>query len=125
MTTRNSAVEQALRTIDDDPDPLHADVTPSVHALGAMGLAAVPGVLDLMISEDQMTRLHAQRALEAILDRRLGFVPGRGYPSRAAEEARVRSWKAHGGYRHDAPADVRATSVAAWRAWLAAQPDRP
>jgi HEAT repeat protein len=113
-----NALDAALRTLDDDPDALHADMTPSVRTLGAIGLRAVPGILDRMLANDEMTRLHAQRALEAVLDRRHGFVAGRGYPSAADEEARRKEWKAQGSYRHDAPVAARQASVALWRRWL-------
>lgn len=112
------ALDAALRTLDDDPDELHGDMTPSVRTLGAIGLRAVPGILDRMMADGAMTRLHAQRALEALLDRRHGFVAGRGYPSPRDEEARRKEWKAQGSYRHDAPMDARLASVTLWRRWL-------
>jgi HEAT repeat protein len=58
------AAAAALKTLNDAPDELHLDITPSVRTLGTMGLSVVPQLLDLLTSEDKMTRLHAQRALE-------------------------------------------------------------
>jgi hypothetical protein len=83
-----------------------------------MGLPAVPPLLDRMMSGDGMIRLHARRALERIVDRRHGFVPGRGYPTPAAEEAARAEWRANGDYDDEAGEAARAASVAAWRRWL-------
>src|SRR5947209_2552838 len=71
------ALSACLRTLNDDPDPLHLDVTPSVVSLGEMGLKAVGPLLDLMDDPNEQARLHAQRALESILSHRQGFVAGR------------------------------------------------
>jgi HEAT repeat protein len=112
------ALKALLDTIDDMPDELHGDYTPSVHALGDAGLAAVAPLLDLMLSDAVTTRLHAQRALQAIVDRRHGFVTARGFPLRADEDAVRALWKANGHYNPVAPADERASAVALWREWL-------
>jgi HEAT repeat protein len=104
-----------VRTLDDAPDPLHADVTPAVDALGEMGLPAAPALLPALGSADQLTRLHAQRALEAMVSRAHGWVPGRGFPSPADDRAAAAEWRARGDYSADAPPSVRAASIEAWR----------
>ncbi len=108
----------AIATLNDAPDELHLDSTPSVTTLGAMGLKVVPAVLDLLMSEDEMTRLHAQRVLEKILATHHGMVAGKGFPSAAAEQAMRAEWSANGNYGYSAPVDTRRTSVEKWRAWI-------
>ena len=115
----NDDIEMLIRRIDDDPDPLHADVTPAVRALGAQGLAAVAPLLDLLASGGDDTRLRAQRALEAIVAARHGFRAGQGFPSRAAEDAMRAEWQANGAYDYAADSHARTVSVAKWRKWLA------
>ncbi len=113
------ALAAILQTLDDAADELHLDITPSVRALGEMGLKAVPALLDLLMAENDMTRLHAQRALELILARRYGFIPGGGYPSPEAAERMRSEWRASGDYDYSANPAVRAASVTKWREWLA------
>ncbi len=67
------ALTACLQTLNDAPNPLHADMTPAVQALSEMGMSAVPALLDLLVDENEFTRLHAQRALEMILDRWTGI----------------------------------------------------
>jgi hypothetical protein len=123
-THSEQTVDALIRRINDGPDELHADVTPAVRALGAMGLDAVGPLLDLLASGDETTRLRAQRALEAILAHRHGFRDGQGFPSAAAEAAMRAEWDANG-YDHAADASARAAAVANWRHWLAAARRRP
>lgn len=107
----------ALAAIDDHPDPAHGDMTPAVKALGAMGLGAVPPLLDLMLSGNEDTRLHAQRALELVVYRRHGFEPGQGFPSAEHEQA-AREELLSAGYDHAAEPPAREAAVARLRAWL-------
>lgn len=119
------AVQACLNALNDDPDPLHNDQTPAVQALGTLGLAAVPGLLDRMASHDAMTRLRAQRAFELVLSRRHGFVPGRGFETPAGEAAMRAEWQARGDYDHHASSAQRAQSIDQWRHWLAGAGTRP
>jgi HEAT repeat protein len=112
------ALAACLRTIDDGADPMHLDRTPAVDALGAMGLTAVPALLDLLMADGETTRLHAQRALEAVLQQRHGLAAGAGKPSRVAEAATRDEWRANGDYDYAGDAASRAAAQAAWRAWL-------
>lgn len=114
-----TAMAASLQTLNDAADELHLDMTPAVRSLGEMGLKAMPPLLDLLMKDDEMTRLHAQRALEMILSRRHGLVPGEGYPSPEAEEAMRSEWRANGSYDYSADANARSESVAKWREWLA------
>jgi HEAT repeat protein len=112
------AMAACLQTLNDAPDELHLDRTPAVEALGGMGLKPIPSLLDLLMSEDRDTRMHAQRALESIAERRHGFRPGYGFPDRQAEEAMRAEWRANGDYQFDASQEPRAQAVAKWRQWL-------
>jgi HEAT repeat protein len=60
------ALDALIRTLDDGAGPNHVDITPSVSALGAMGDRALPALLEPLSADDELTRLHAQRALEAV-----------------------------------------------------------
>ena len=87
------AIEALARTIDDSPDPLHFDVTPSVQALSAIGRPALPVVLALLDSHEPRTRQRAQRVLDAVAER-------------------------NDSYRWDAPEQERAESLRRLRQWL-------
>jgi HEAT repeat protein len=112
------AMDACLQTLNDAADELHLDRTPAVEALGAMGLKAVPSLLNLFMDEDRNTRMHAQRALEAIIAQRHGFRPGHGFPHSRAEEAMGAEWRANGDYQFDANQEVRLQAIAKWQSWL-------
>jgi HEAT repeat protein len=112
-------IDTLIRALDDDPSMAHLDITPAVERLAEIGLPAAPHLIPLLEAEDPMTRLHASRALEGIIERRFGFRPGRGFPDAAAEESVRRLWRENGDYRSDAPAEARAAATAKWRAWMA------
>lgn len=93
------ALEALIRTLDDGAGPNHVDMTPAVSALGAMGDRALPALIPPLSAEDELTRLHAQRALEGVLEQRA---------DPRAEMAAI-------GYRYDAVPDARAAAVARLR----------
>jgi hypothetical protein len=114
-----AAIDDLVRTIDDDPDPLHNDYTPSVWKLTEAGLPGAAAVIDLLESPKELTRLHAQRVVEGVVMRRYGWVPGHGCPDRSDCDGKTRrTLKANGDYRWDGPAAERAAAVARWREWL-------
>jgi len=103
------ALAALLATLNDAADPMHLDRTPSVEALADFGLDAVAPLLERLLDEDPMTRLHAQRALELIVARHLS----------PADDEAVRSvWQQHGNYAWDADVERRRAAVASWRTWL-------
>jgi len=112
------ALAATIQTINDAPVLTHLDLTPSVYALAEMGLSAVTPLLDLLIDDDENTRLHAQRALEMIIARRHGFEAGKGFPTEAARQDTEAEWQANGNYNYAAPAAERLASVEKWREWL-------
>ena len=109
-------IEAYVRAIDDDADELHLDMTPASRALGEIGLPAVPALLDLLSADSEETRLHAQRAIEAVVYAQHGFVVGRGFPSHEDEQA-ARSELVEAGYDHAAPPERREAAVERLRGW--------
>jgi HEAT repeat protein len=114
----SDSLEAAIQTINDAPNQMHLDLTPSVFALGGMGLSAVTALLDLMMNDDENTRLHAQRALEMIVGRQHGFEIGHGFPTPDAEQQALAQWQANGNFDYAAPAEARGAAVEKWRDWL-------
>jgi len=112
------ALAALVQTIDDAPDELHGDMTPAVSALGEMGVTALPSLLRLLMDQNESTRFHAQRALEQIVMRRHGFVPGQGFPDATAEEQFRLEWRANGNYQYSDDAAARAAAVEKWRSWM-------
>src|SRR4051812_18237775 len=112
------ALDAAIATLNDAPDPLHNDVTPSVYALADIGMAAIPRVLDTMNSADEMTRLRAQLALERIVMRRHGFVEANGFASPEGEDEFRQLWVSNGSYAYDADGNSRGTATERWREWF-------
>jgi hypothetical protein len=66
MNAEQELIQRLLATINEAPDPLHFDLTPSVHALSAMGVQVLPALLPLLSSTDPRTRQRAQRVLERV-----------------------------------------------------------
>jgi hypothetical protein len=114
----DSSIVQLVQSIDDNPDPLHADYTPSVHQLIEKGLPAVPPVLVLMRSDSKDTRLHAQRVLEGITMKRFGFVIGKGWAKADGEEKWRELWKKLGNMQWDESLERRNKSIVLWEKWL-------
>ena len=111
-------VAELLKRIDEAPDELHVDLTPAANELVTIGRPALPGLLNLMASSNEETRLHAQRAFEGILMVEMGFVPGRGFSNPDGEDRFRALWAGQGSYDWNADEDARERSLAAWRAWL-------
>jgi len=115
---RLSDLERLARAINDEPDHLHGDRTPAVHALIEHGLDALPYVLPLLEDADQWTRLRAQRVLEGVTrswtEKRLPSRP----LARSGLRAWERLWLENGGYDWEAAPAERARSVARWRSWM-------
>ena len=114
-------IQSLVRKLPMEPeDPLHFDVTPSVLRLGELGLPAAVAILPLLDSDDETTRGRAERVLAEVVDRRLGWLPNRGFldPFVGQEKMRVIR-EGNGSYHFSAPVDKRRKSVALWRKWLA------
>jgi hypothetical protein len=115
-------LDALVRTIDNDPDVLHADHTPSVHKLIELGDAAIPRMLDLMLLNergDRNTRLHAKTVLFYIIAEKNGFESGRGWSDPDGMERSNALWKSLGDLDDEAPLEERERAVKLWREWLA------
>jgi len=115
-----SETQSLIRTINDDADILHSDYTPSVNRLIEIGMPSVDPVLELMLSDDEETRVHAQRVLTDITARQHGFTPGRGWSVRQQHEWRD-FWIQLGALNWNDPIEKRRESVRLWREWLSTQ----
>src|SRR5215210_619511 len=111
-------IPSLLAQIDQEPDKLHSDRTLAVEALIEMGEPVLGPVLELMLSPDRETRMHAQRVLEGVTLRFHGFRPGHGWDDRSHEEDWRRFWNSLGDLDWDAPEAERADAVARWREWV-------
>src|SRR3954453_4329678 len=109
------ALEACLRTLNDAPDPLHADRTPAVQCLIEIGTPALAPLIDLLASDDRNTRMHAERAVQGITRRRFGF-DGFAWPEGAME--RWMDWWSAIGFDIDAPLPQRTLAVERLRAGL-------
>ncbi len=112
------AMSACLQTINDGADELHLDTTPSVITLAEMGLSVVTPLLALMMDNNKITRLHAQRSLELFINRRHGFSLGQGFPSQKDEAAARAEWQANGNYDYSANEATREAAIVKWQQWL-------
>ncbi len=112
------ALHACLQTIGDAADPLHLDQTPAVAALGKMGSKAVPYLLDLLLDEKEIKRLHAQRALEIIIMRHYNFRQGSGFLTKEGAESARTVWTKHGNYAYNSGGDNRKKAVSKLRQWF-------
>ena len=107
-------IDNCLRTLNDDADPLHADRTPAVQRLIEIGEPALLPLIDLLDSDDRDTRIHAERAVQGITRRRFGF-DGFAWPDEAME--RWMEWWETIGFDVDATPSERAQSIERLRNW--------
>lgn len=120
-----SDIPGLISAINDDPDILHNDYTPSVLKLAACGLQALSAILPLLKSDDRMERLRAQRVLEGVINRRYGWVSGQGFPPQSDGEEKVNALMAdNGSYQFDAPLKTRLAAVNKWKRWLTQNRDQ-
>lgn len=115
---RDRLLQAHLDALNDASESTHAESTPSVWALVAMGLPALSPLLDRMAGADDMTRLRASHAFMHISMRRFGF-DGNRWPD--GVYVGWAQWWSSMGYDPRAPAEARAGAVArlreATRAW--------
>src|SRR5712691_4592173 len=120
-TETSKEIAGLIRRFDDQPDPLHFDVTPSVLRLMELDLAGALAVLDLLNSPELITRRRAQRVLEGVVARRFGWNSSQGYPDEASREKALALLKQNGDYKADAALGRRRGSILKWKQWLRAQ----
>lgn len=114
----SSEIERLVAAINEHPDHLHGDRTPAVDALIAHGLPALPHILPLLESDDELTRLRAQRVLEgATLAWTKEHTSARPL-THADTQAWQQLWTRNGPYDWRADSVARREAVRRWRAWL-------
>jgi hypothetical protein len=114
----SDAADACLATINDAPDLLHADLTPSVHALAAMGVSILPQLLPLLMSTEARTRQRAQKVLERVTWEEVAHTIRPRPLSDAARTAWAALWEANGSYQWDATEAERVTAIDLWAQWL-------
>jgi hypothetical protein len=116
--TSGDEIQQLVQTIDENPDLLHLDVTPSVLKLTKLGLPAAQAVLSLLDNPQQLTRMRAFRVLGNIVMRHHGWQPGEGYAVPSQEDKVLALMQANGDYSVTAPRKKRQRAIAKWQVWL-------
>src|SRR6516225_6714000 len=111
-------IARLIETFNEDPDPLHYDVTPSVLRLMELDLPGAAAVLDLLNSPELIVRRRAQRVLERIEARRFGWNSSQGYPDETSREKALALMKENGDYSADATVERRKEAVVLWGKWL-------
>jgi hypothetical protein len=117
----DNEIDELARMINADPDVLHSDYTPAVNRLIAIGEPALPTALDLMLSEDEMTRLRAQRVIEGVTMRMHGFQFGQGWTSQQGSADWESLWNSLGDMDYQAPLEYRHRALKLWKDWLSRQ----
>jgi len=113
------ALEACLATINDAPDMLHYDRTPSMLALSEMGLGGLAAIIPLLDAADERTRQHAQGVLERVTFREISKSVQSPPSSTKAKATWKLLWEKNGPYRWNAPEDQRQQSIHKWKKWLA------
>lgn len=111
-------IEGLIATINDDPNVRHRQYTPSVDKLVAIGDAAIAPALDLMLKDDQNTRLRAVTVIRDIMELKYGFVPGKGWVRGEDEKRFKKFWSSLGNLDWDSSEMERKKSVQLWKSWL-------
>jgi hypothetical protein len=112
------AIDACVATINDAPDMLHYDITPSVVALSEMGIPALQATLPLLDSEDARTRQRAQKVFELVTFNEVSRVVRPRPLSDEARTAWMALWTKNGSYQWDAPEERRKAAVKLWEGWL-------
>jgi hypothetical protein len=113
-------VRRYTRTIDNNPDILHGEVTPSGSRLIDIGQPALEETLSLMSSASEATRLRAAFVIYEITRRMYGKDPRLGWVSKEDEIAWRQRVVSLGDLAYDAPSGTIARRLDAWRKWIRA-----
>lgn len=113
-----NALQASLATINDAPDPLHYEVTPSVLALVNLGLPVLESVLPLLDSPDPRTRQHAQKVLELVTSNDIMASAKPRALTDAARQQWADLWRRNGPYQWDAEEGARKEARERWESWL-------
>ena len=112
------ALYACLKTIDDAPDMLHYDITPSVQALTKMGFPALKSLLPLLDAANERTRQHAQKVLEQVTfnEVKKALNPPPLSPLATTEWRKL--WEGNGSYQWNGPEDQRRAAIKRWEQWI-------
>lgn len=113
----DESIRLLIATINDDPDRLHWDHTPSVSKLAKKGRIVIPHMLKLMVEADEDTRLRAQAVLWGVISEMHGFVNGKGWTSRESEDEYRKIFATNGSFDYSAPLEARRETARRWKAW--------
>ncbi|HJZ59244.1 MAG TPA: hypothetical protein VKE74_30140 [Gemmataceae bacterium] len=112
-------IEVLVVCIDRRADKRRSDWSPAVIELIEIGEPAIPAVLGLMTTEDELTRRRAEQVLRSVTMRMYGFIPGQGWAKPADQWEWRKFWYELGNLDATAPLEKREASVELWRKWLA------
>jgi hypothetical protein len=119
----SSEMDRLVATINEDPNVLHSEFTPSVDRLIDLGEGAIPPMLDMMVKGGAVSRRHAQTVLAGVTMRMYGFVAGQeGWPNEQ-EHRWYELWLRLGNLNYNDSLQRRKEAVALWRAWLSGRPE--
>jgi len=111
------SIREFVATLDDNPDWSHFEYTPSVMKLIKVGLPAVPDLLDAMLVESEVTRLHAYTALSRILASTCGF-SDQGWSTPTSQSEWEGLLNRLGNLDPSDTYERRKASVRLWREWI-------
>ena len=119
--TNSAHIQSLIAHINDDYDNLHPEYTPAVEDLIRIGMPALKhGVLDLLLSDSEETRYHAEAVLSDVSSELYGFHSGRGWQDPSGQEEWKRLWGKMG-YSYKASPEVRKSAYLRWQKWLQEQ----
>lgn len=119
--TPEDEIAYLTKTIKEDTGG-HVGWTPAVDRLVEIGQPAIPAVLDVAVSGDEIERICAENVLWEFLTKRLGRVPGQPWDDPAGEQEARRLWRELGDLGGvGASKQEREASVKLWREWLKKQ----
>jgi hypothetical protein len=121
-------VQELLAKLDDNPDILHFDYTPAVSELIELGEPAIEPTFAYLLSDNEATRLHAERATDGAMMTMHGFVRGRGWSNPDGEQvwkrlcATLWDYEAMGRKQvYEAPIEARRAYIERVKQWLASR----
>ncbi|MDX1963199.1 MAG: hypothetical protein SFX18_08595 [Pirellulales bacterium] len=118
--TTAGRVEQLIMVLDEKYDRLHPEYTPAVNELAKLGRPAIRPLLEVMLSDNEFSRLHANMALLRNIAYLQGLRDDHGW---VGDERKNRLkfrkfWDRLGNLNHEAPLEERRAAVEKWHIWL-------
>jgi hypothetical protein len=112
-------VHELLKHVNDDPYlPLHSEYTRAVIKLSEIGMPALRfGVLELLVSNDPVTRMRAENVLVAVTMTKLGWKQG-GWPNQELEARWKELLVLNGDYNWRGTRGSRLASYRKWKMWV-------